>query len=159
MVKIRFKKKENEPCKVEVNNTTYDNPSGQSVLYRETIRQRLLKRQEMEKVAKDLRQRLLKLNFRARIQIKGSGLIIEKLRLRQPKPYLKPYQNSNYRVRDEFGVFWADDLRNGEIKKVKKSKLLQNREWDFFREVLIDLAFGNSLVGRYKVGSQKHYNF
>lgn len=170
MVKIRFKKKDTEYRYATAEMKTYNygtstdttsSDEQRSVVYHETPKFRLLKKQEMEKVVKDLRQRLLGLGFRARVKIKGSGLILNYLRLREAKPYTEPYQNSNYRIRDEFGIVWIDDMRDrkAKTKKARKLNFLQYREWQAFKDSMYNLASAHSLRGSCKVGSKRAYRF
>lgn len=170
MVRIRFKKKDEKAKYVEAEMHDYDNgtstnttyvPENQPVVYNEPPKMRLLKKQEVEKIVKDLRQRLLGLGFRARVKIKGSGLILNYLRLREAKPYTEPYQNSNYRIRDEFGIVWIDDMRDrkAKTKKARKLNFLQYREWQAFKDSMYNLASAHSLRGSCKVGSKRAYRF
>lgn len=170
MIRIRFKKKDKDyryataDIRYETDNsesTTYATESRSQVVYRETPKMRLLKKQEVEKIVKDLRQRLLGLGFRARVKIKGSGLILNYLRLREAKPYTEPYQNSNYRIRDEFGIVWIDDMRDrkAKTKKARKLNFLQYREWQAFKDSMYNLASAHSLRGSCKVGSKRAYRF
>lgn len=165
MIRIRFKKQSGktlryaEAMTYDDSTSTSQSSEGRSVGYSEAPEMRLLKRKEVEKIVKELRQQLLGLGFRARVQVKGSGLILTYLRLKEAKPYTEPYQNSDYRVRDEFGVVWIDDMRNREAKtkKARKLNFLQYGDWQKFQNNLRELFFANKLVGTYKRGSKRLY--
>lgn len=168
MIRIRFKTQDKNSriakADLETNTAiglTSTNYKKQSVVYSEVPEMRLLKREEIEKIVKEIRQRLLGLGFRARIKIKGSGLILNYLRLKEATHYTEPYQNSDYKIRNEFGVVWIDDLRNTDrkTKKAKKRTLLQYRDWQNFQSNVRELAFAHNLVGSIKKGNKRFCQF
>jgi len=106
---------------------------------------------ELNDIILKLRQIISRQGLTGQVKVNRGYIIINKLRLRKPVPNTQPFEKKGYRIRNEFGIVYADYIPNNresiEVIKVRKARFLQPNHWADFRDNLYDLVRNNWFNG------------
>jgi hypothetical protein len=109
---------------------------------------------EIAEIILKLRQIISRQGLTGQVKVNRGYIIINKLRLRKPVPNTQPFEKKGYRIRNEFGIVYADYIPNNresiEVIKVRKARFLQPDHWADFRDNIYDLVRNNFFAGSFR---------